>query len=603
MRKSALLFVFIPFLSFAQIIPSAATVDWSKAGFEGEIPAFNNIADVTLFGAIANDTIDDYPAVVSAIASLNNLAGVVYFPAGNYLIKTTITLRDSLIIRGAGSDSTTLTFHFNGAALNSIHIGYGVNNAYQPLVSGYLKDSRKLVVSNAQNIFAANDEIEIREVNGAWDIQPVSWADYSVGHFSKLDSVIVDTIWLNEPLRIALDSALNPEVTKIVPAKICGLECFKMVRADDNSNGTNYGIYFANAKNCWIRGVESERSICAHVAIDHSSHITISGCYFHDAYLYDGTSTRGYGVVIFSHSGANLIEDNIFRHLRHSMVVKQGANGNVFGYNYSIEPNRSEPIPDYGADICLHGHYAFANLFEGNICQNLQIDIVWGPSGPYNTFFRNKVELYGIIMSSGSQQSNGQNFVGNDVTSSQILQGFYTLNGTGHFQHGNNIKGTITPTGTNTLADVSYYLDSIPPFFWNLNQTLPSIGIPNSPTTDNIPARSRYVQGGVVTRCAYVPFVDTTTTAVNQVSVSDLQVTCCLVNGHELKITIQSSTTTQAFMRLLNVAGQVVAEENIQLTQGLNSKTVGIGNLKSGVYLLQLSSGERVAVRKLIVAN
>src|SRR4029078_3990435 len=130
--------------------------------------------------------------------------------------------------------------------------------------------------------------------------------------------------------------------------------------------------------------------------IETSSHVEISGCYFHDSYLYDGASTHGYGIVVYTHACANKIEDNIFRMLRHAMICKQGANGNVFGYNYSRETNRSEAIADYAADICLHGHYAFANLYEGNIVQNLQIDQAWGPSGPYNTFFRNKVENYGI---------------------------------------------------------------------------------------------------------------------------------------------------------------------------------------------------------------
>src|SRR4029078_10246631 len=124
----------------------------------------------------------------------------------------------------------------------------------------------------------------------------------------------------------------------------------------------------------------------AHVAIETGSHIFISGCYFHESYVYDGVSTNCYGVMLITHACSNLIEDNIFKKLRHAMITKQGANGNVFGYNYSLEPNRSEFPSDFGADLCLHGHYAFANLYEGNIGQNLTIDQTWGPSGPFNTF-------------------------------------------------------------------------------------------------------------------------------------------------------------------------------------------------------------------------
>jgi hypothetical protein len=180
------------------------------------------------------------------------------------------------------------------------------------------------------------------------------------------------------------------------------------------------------------------------------------------------------------------------------MMVKTGANGNVFSYNYSREVHRSEPISDYGGDISLHGHYAYANLFEGNIVQNIMIDHAWGPSGPYNTIFRNRAELYGIIFTSGNPTtSDSQHIVGNDVTS---ILGSYSITGTGHIQHGNNIRGTIRPTGTGTLTDTSYYID-MEPVFWSISDTWPSLGIPNTLGAGSNPARNRWIQGGTMTIC------------------------------------------------------------------------------------------------------
>ena len=75
-------------------------------------------------------------------------------------------------------------------------------------------------------------------------------------------------------------------------------------------------------------------------------------------------------------------------------MAKQGANGNVFAYNYSLDPYRSEDPHDAGSDMLLHGHYPFANLFEGNIGESIIVDDTWGPAGPYNTFFRNRADLY-----------------------------------------------------------------------------------------------------------------------------------------------------------------------------------------------------------------
>jgi hypothetical protein len=85
-----------------------------------------------------------------------------------------------------------------------------------------------------------------------------------------------------------------------------------------------------------------------------------------------------YGVVANA-SRANLIENNIFYHLRHSMVVHAGASWNVYGYNYS-----------FAADMFVHGAHAHMNLFEGNVVDKMHADFTHG-SGSYNAFFRNNI--------------------------------------------------------------------------------------------------------------------------------------------------------------------------------------------------------------------
>ena len=57
---------------------------------------------------------------------------------------------------------------------------------------------------------------------------------------------------------------------------------------------------------------------------------------------------------------------------------------------------------DAAGDLVLHGNYPYANLFEGNILQNLVVDDSHGLNGPYNTFFRNRADNYGIVMSNAS---------------------------------------------------------------------------------------------------------------------------------------------------------------------------------------------------------
>jgi len=250
-----------------------------------------------------------------------------------------------------------------------------------------------------------------------------------------------------------------------------------------------------------VRGVESDTSVGAHVAIYYSQNVLIDGCYFHHAFTYDGSGMRGYGVALSQHTSECLITNNIFRYLRHAMMIKTGSNGNIFSYNYSLEPHRSEPISDASGDISFHGHYPYSNLWEGNIVQNIVIDHYWGPSGPHNTLFRNRAALWGIIMTTNSQlETNDQNFVGNEVTNTELLHGMYTLTGDNHFEFGNNVLGNIIPSGTNNLPDESYYLESKPEF-WGQFLDWPTIGIPYEPGSGSVPAMIRYDSGQDFTIC------------------------------------------------------------------------------------------------------
>ncbi len=495
MKIFILLFVlFLMKISFAQVIPENRRVDWSVAGYHGEIPEPELQVNVLDHGAVGDTVTDNYNAVISAINALNGKMGIVYFPPGGYLINSTINLPDSVIIKGATADSTLIVFDLGNQAANCFSITKGQSNNFVSVNSGYEKGSYEITLSNAGD-FNAGDYAELREENGSWDTEPISWADYSVGQIVKIIQKQGNMLTLRNPLRIDYEESLNPEIQKIEPRHHVGIECLKMKRLDEPQDGVGYNIYFNYAAQCWVIGVESAYSVGSHFYISKSSNIDINGCYIHDAFKYDGSGTRGYGILIHNHSGECRVENNILRHLRHAMIIKTGANGNVFAYNYSLEPYRSEPIHDFSGDVSLHGHYAFSNLFEGNIIQNIIIDHYWGPSGPFNTFFRNRAELYGVFMTTpDTTQTNRQNFAGLEVTNTEPFYGLYTLTGSDHFQYGNNIKGTIIPSGTDDLDDDSYYLDGEPEF-WNIPDQWPSIGIPNQLGDGSIPAYNRYLMG------------------------------------------------------------------------------------------------------------
>ncbi len=588
----------------AQIIPDANRVDWSVAGYPGSYTYFpepDTFVNVIDFGAVGDGVADDRSAVVAAIASVSGNMGMVYFPPGIYKITSTISIPSDVILHGEGATATFIQFNMGGSAIDGFSIAGSVNGTEVPVVSGYTKGSTQLVIDAAyENFFVPGDYIELRQTNGLWDTNPASWATYSVGQVLIITVVAGTTITLDQQLRIDYDASLNPHLRKITPKTNVGIECMNIERIDEPASGAGYNILFGNAANCWVKGIESNKSVGSHVMIENSTNIEVRGSYFHHAFTYDGSGTRGYGVTLNNHSGLCLVEDNIFEHLRHAMMVKHGANGNVFGYNYSIDPFRSEIPSNAGGDISVHGHFPYANLFEGNIIQNYMIDHYWGPAGPYNTFFRNRTELYGIIMTnSNGYDSNMQNFVGNDAPNTGLYMGNYFISGTGHIQHGNNIRGTVTPAGTGTVDDNSYYL-YYQPWFWadGLSGTWPSIGYPNAGNSGTIPAKNRYLYTPQsLTTCA-----EEIVTKVDE-NFSSGKTALAFPNpfNDELSLSVFSEAAETVFISLQDISGKIVFEKTVAVKKGENKIVVFENNLLSkGIYLLQLQTSNSVENLKIV---
>lgn len=593
----SILLLCLSIYSTAQIIPDANRVDWSGAGYPTpSFPEADTLVNVMDFGAVGDGVADDRDAVVAAIAAVSGHLGLIYFPPGTYKITSTVSLPSNVILHGEGPTATFIKFNMGGSAIDGFRISGSVNNTEIPVISGYTKGSMQLIIDDAyENFFTAGDYVELRQTNGSWDTNPATWATYSVGQVAEITSVLGTTLTLNQQLRIDYDVALNPHLRKITPKTNVGIQCMSIERIDEPPSGAGYNILFANAANCWVKGIESNKSVGSHVMIENSTNIEVRGSYFHHAFTYDGSGTRGYGVTLNNHSGLCLIEDNIFNHLRHAMMVKHGANGNVFGYNYSIDPFRSETPSNAGGDISIHGHFPYANLFEGNIIQNYMIDHYWGPAGPYNTFFRNRTELYGIIMTnSNGYDSNLQNFVGNEAPNTGLFMGNYVITGTGHIQHGNNIRGSVTPSGTSTVNDNSYYLNNIP-WFWGLSGfpgTWPTIGYPNLGNSGSIPAKDRYLYTPqALTTCA-----EEIVTTVAENSYSETSIVA-IPNPFDdgLSLYYFSEKAETVFISLLDVSGKTVFFKNAAIQKGENQVPIFENNfLSNGMYFMSMQTNENV---------
>jgi hypothetical protein len=383
---------------------------------------------------------------------------------------------------------------------------------------------------------------------------------------------------LEYPLRLNVPLSLTPRIYPLQPRTGVGIECLKIVRNDATVNQST-NVTFRYAVNCWLIGVESEFTNFGHTEMTYSSNILIKGNYFHHAHAYGGGG-QGYGTVIQYSSGQCLIENNVFEHLRHSVLLQAGSNGNVIAYNYSFDPYWSQFPNNSAGDMVLHGNYPYLNLFEGNIIQNIVVDNSHYKNGHFNTFFRNRAQLYGIVMSSGTN-TDSTNFIGNEVTNTGFLLGNYALAGLGNFTYGNNIKGTITPSGTNSIPEISMYRNQHPGYWMN-TISWPSIGSPAPYNQLPIPAFERW-QDQLATSCFTNEIYDP-----GNVSVVNILDDSLFIYPNPSSDFIHVTDKTALITALYDLHGKKLVDFNVA------SSDINITQLQHGVYIvsIQLQSGE-----------
>ncbi len=468
----------------SQVLSAERSVDWTRAGHHGDIPDYTKHVNITDFGVKPDGVIPCDSAFNEAIKKIIG-GGVIVFPSGSYLFHSSIALPDSCILRGEGASQTRLLFDLSGKESDLINISGSINNTHIGVLNDLRKGDSVIEVTTTAS-FKVGDYIRFLAQDSL--LVTSSWALGSVGQLFRIKELMPTKIITESLARRTYLLTNSPYIQKLSPRMGVGIECLKIERLDSTAGQTS-NIAFENAAECWVTGIESDHSNFAHIAISSSTNIEISGCYLHHSFGYGGGG-RGYGVLAQFTSGECLIENNVMRHLRHSMICQAGANGNVFAYNYSVDPFWTETaLPSNSSgDIVLHGNYVFSNLFEGNVCQNIVIDNSHGINGPGNTFFRNRAELYGIVMNS-SPASDGQNFIGNEITNTGFLLGNYILAGNNQFAFANNVKGNATPAGTSDLSDVSYYRSKKPTSF--TNSIYPSIGYPNEINSGSIASKDR----------------------------------------------------------------------------------------------------------------
>ena len=497
----------------------ARLVDWTRAGVEGGIRDYGRVIDFVEAGGDATGRTDNAPLLQSMIRGLAEDT-VIFFPAGVFRFDRRITLLETsrlnlpgIILRGAGTRETKLLFMdpvAGDAGLLDVS-GYRVGSDI-PVQDGLTKGSTSITLQSATGV-APGAWLAIRQDNdpdAMATVRPIpdyldsidndsGWAARVVGQIVKATAVEGNTVTIDRPLHLDFTWA-NPTVTVIRMIEGIGFEDFTLENAVAAANRVN--VDFLYAANCWIRNVHSLMAMRFHVGTERCANLTIRDSWFDDAHRHDGGG-HGYGTLIADTTTHCLIENNVFRKLRHSMVWKEGANGNVFAYNYSTEGKwDGSGVPP---DISGHGHFAFANLIEGNIVQNVHVSDYWGPIGPDNLYLRNRVTNRGIRI---ENRTMDQSLLGNEPV--PPFTPFIAVDGTstGAYLHGNREGGGIQwrPGESQVVSDS--YFHSSKPAFWPIDDPWPSIGPEYEAGTHTIPAKDRWDNDLMAAFVAPIPAIE-----------------------------------------------------------------------------------------------
>lgn len=567
---------FIGLQVFAQVLPADRAVDWTMAGLKSEIPTPNVIIDFLDAGGIGDGEFVNNGVIESIIADHIGDTVQVNFPRGIFHFDATIHVPGNFIINGLGADSTLLEFDLDGMNTHMIRVGGSTSPAINSSVSGSVIKGETIVEVVAVDSFKVGDWVQIKD----YDVDNVysEWGEYNTGQILKIKEITGDEIEFESPFRRDYDALDEPFIIRINMKENVAIQNLKLKRLDTAPPPAS-NINFFNAANCLVKCVESELTNFAHIRIDFSSNIEVRGSNFYDGHDYGGGG-KAYGVVCQLTTGECLVQDNTFEHLRHAMLLQAGANGNVYAYNYSKDAYWEESPNNAAGDIVLHGNYVYANLFEGNIVQNIVIDHSHGINGPYNTFLRNRAELYGIFMNN-SPASNSQNFIGNEIPNEGFLLGFYAFEGTDHFKYGNNHRGETKPEGTGDLPDESYYLEEALPYF-EYYELWPPIGYPNELEDYNNEAFNN-LNLGYATQCENLyEDVSTKELKLNKLTIFPNPVTQVLAVQLPTIISLNEGMSITIYSML----------GALELTMGVTSyhQIINVTGLETGAYILELHS-------------
>lgn len=601
MRRAIISFIFLfGYLNvYNQTISESRITNWQICGYTGDIPCGNNLVNVVEhFGANNLGNTDQTNLINYALQNIKDHE-ILYFPKGKYLFNGTLNIPKNRIIRGESPTETILNFDFNSNQ-TCIRVKGSDTKDISEVIQISSRNNFELKVSDISK-FKNGDDIELYQENNdsihglVSTTHLVSWAQNIKGQTAQIQEIIGDKIILDRSLLYDYDDRFKIFIKKINMIDEVGIENLKIKRISNNGlDENNNNIWFTYTKNCWIKSVHSEFTSRYHFRIDFSRNIEVTECFLDRAFDCGGGGA-GYGVLIQDKVTECLIENNIANALRHPWIAKEGAARNVYAYNFSNGTTQgsncdADPLTNSFADISLHGHYASYNLFEGNVVYRITSSDAWGPSGPGNTFFRNRIKgKKGVWFTA---HSHSHNFIANELT---YPDADFELNRDGTIQNtlnfGNSVNNKTIDDKIIENIPSSLYLNFSPDFFEG--SIWPNIGSDIPYNSDKIPAEKRFLNGEIFSNKFNCLVTNTFKKNIQLLKIYPNPTNNSLINIE------QTQPYTSLLIKIYDSVGRIIMH-----LEKVNEKIVQIKlpNI-NGMYLIEIQYDENLEIHKVIVNN
>lgn len=360
--------------------------DWSNVGYrwgEEEIPDRPEwpVFDITDYGAIAGDDLDDSAAILAAVAAAPASGGIVFMPSGRFIVSEVVNIdRSNLILRGSGRDEGGTEVFFPrpvddfGLQFISEHMiqfrgggGRIVGLGRREIIAEAARGDRTVLLNGSLNI-EPGDKVHLRLVDdapiqgtlwlhlnnrqAAFNEDPAAFARGGGDWVYTVARVEGNLVTFREPLKTDIRLEWQPQLTRRQLSSEVGAEDFKLSFPDIprpihlREPGYN-GLGFRFVEHGWMRRLEFENGDNP-LIIWRSSHCTMD-----DIRL---TGRPGHHGPTSDYDGSNLIKNIEFDQTGafiHSITFTHKATANVA---MNIRGNRTVLVD-------FHGNSPMQNLF------------------------------------------------------------------------------------------------------------------------------------------------------------------------------------------------------------------------------------------------